>query len=355
MSTAPVTVTEPARDQTSALPWSAAKQIAFRFFSLYLVLDALGGQIAPSLLPIPHVHIPSLAQLAPMKAAFTWTAVHVFSIRNALVYVSGSGDKTFDWVLLFCILVLAVVGTVLWTALDRKRSEYVRLYGWVSLFLRFGLASQMIIYGLVKVVPLQMPFPPLVRLLERYGNFSIMAVLWSSVGASPCYEIFVGFAELIAGVLLVVPPLCTIGLLICLVDSIDVFALNMTYDVPVKQFSFHLIVLTGFLLAPQARRLMDLLILNRAVQPIQSAPLFQSPRANRIAVWVQCAFGLFLVLGNCDGLRQRWFQYGGGHPRPNFYGIWNVQAMTYDGKVRLLSLLQIESCGVALYLTCQAT
>lgn len=123
MSTAPVALTELARDETSLLPWSAAKGIAFRFFSLYLVLYALGGQIAPSLLPIPHVQRPALAQLAPTKAAVTWTAVHVFSIRTPLVHVSGSGDKTFDWVLLFYILVLAVLEPCSGQRCIEKRSE----------------------------------------------------------------------------------------------------------------------------------------------------------------------------------------------------------------------------------------
>ena len=110
----------------------------------------------------------------------------------------------------------------------------------------------MISYGMDKAVPLQMPSPSLARLLEPYGNFSPMGVLWASVGASRSYEILVGFAELAGGVLLFVPRTATLGALICLFDTLQIFTLNMTYDIPVKLFAFHLIVLSLFLVAPQS-------------------------------------------------------------------------------------------------------
>src|SRR3954468_8560629 len=156
---------------------------------------------------------------------------------------------------------------------------------------------------------------------ERYGNFSPMGVLWASVGASRPYEIFVGSAELLAGLLLILPSTSTLGLSLRLVDLIEVFALNMTYDVPVKLFSFHLIVLTCFLLAPRTGRLADLLIFNRMVEPSRPQRLFTGDLANVAAVWAQCTFGLLLVLGHANGLRENWSKFGGNHPKSTFYGI----------------------------------
>src|SRR4026208_2091617 len=99
----------------------------------------------------------------------------------------------------------------------------------------------MVAYGMIKAIPLQMPAPGLTRLLEPFGNFSPMGVLWYSVGASRPYEIFAGCAELAAGILICIPRTATLGALICLADAIQIFTLNMSYDVPVKLFSFHLI------------------------------------------------------------------------------------------------------------------
>ena len=72
---------------------------------------------------------------------------------------SGSGDKTFDWVLSFCLIVMSALATAVWSLLDRKRANYARLAKWFRIFLRFALAGQMLTYGFVKAVPLQMPFP----------------------------------------------------------------------------------------------------------------------------------------------------------------------------------------------------
>ena len=45
-----------------------------------------------------------------------------------------------------------------------------------------------------------------------------------------------------------------LGALIALCDMTHVFMLNMTYDVPVKLFSFHLMLMALFLLAPDFQR-----------------------------------------------------------------------------------------------------
>ena len=57
----------------------------------------------------------------------------------------------------FCLLVIAVLATGVWSPLDRRRENYVGLHNWFWLFVRFALAGQMINYGMFKVIPLQMP------------------------------------------------------------------------------------------------------------------------------------------------------------------------------------------------------
>ena len=128
-----------------------------------------------------------------------------------------------------------------------------------------------------------------------------MGVLWASIGASPAYEIFAGCAEMLGGILLILPRTTMLGALICLADMTQVFMLNMTYDVPVKLFSFHLILLSLFLLAPDIKRLLDLFFFNRPVQPSTQFPLFATPRANRMAVVAQIVFGVLLMGMNAYG------------------------------------------------------
>ena len=325
----------PQQESTPKEHWGLGVRIAFRFCVTYFTLFGLSNQILGGLFVIPKLNIPELSALWPLRPITFWTAAHIFRIKHDLVYTgSGSGDKTFDWVLAFCLLVISAAVTLVWSMLDRRRENYVTFHKWFRLAMRFMLASEMFLYGLAKAVPLQMPFPYLTRLLEPYGNFSPMAVLWSSIGASPSYEIFAGCAEMLGGILLLAPRTATLGALVCLADMIQVFMLNMTYDVPVKLFSFHLVLFSLFLLAPDIRRLLTFFFTDRTVAPARSTALFRTARANRIAVILQVVFGTYLIGVGIYGAIDGWHQYGGGRPKSALYGIWNVDEMTVDGQLR---------------------
>src|ERR1700722_16009540 len=256
--------------------WSLGLRVAFRFCFIYFGLFCFSNQIFGNLLSIPKVDIPDPSTLWPMRQITFWTAAHIFHIKFPLVYSdSGSGDKTFDWVLAFWMLVVALA-TAIWSVLDRRRENYVTLHKWFRLFIRFALASQLVTYGIDKVIPLQMPFPWLTRLVTPFGTFSPMGVLWSSIGASPAYETFAGSAEILGAILLISPWTTTLGALVCAADMTQVFMLNMTYDVPVKLFSFHLLLMASFLLAPEFKRLADFFFRNRAVAPSTQPQLFRT-------------------------------------------------------------------------------
>jgi uncharacterized membrane protein YphA (DoxX/SURF4 family) len=315
--------------------WKLATLVAFRFCFTYFTLFSISNQIFGGLFLIPKVDIPDPGTLWPMRQITFWTAAHVFRVTHELVYKdSGSGDKTFDWVQAFCLLVIALIITAVWSLLDRRRENYAAMYKWFRLFIRFVLASEMFLYGFDKIIPLQMPFPYLTRFVEPYGNFAPMSVLWWSIGSSPAYEIFAGSAEVLGGLLLLLPVTVTLGALVCLMDMIQVFMLNMTYDVPVKLFSFHLILLALFLLAPDFARLVNFFLRNRPAVPGRQWNLFRAQRANRIALAAQVVFGAYLVGANIYQGVQSWHEYGGGRPKSALYGIWNFDQIAIDGAVR---------------------
>ena len=170
----------------------------------------LGGLL---ILPFDNVNLPSLGPTGAMKAWCRGLATHIFTVApGAFVTVNtGSGDKIIDWAHAFCLLVFAAAGTAAWSALDRRRPHYERLHRWFTIFLRFSVASTMVGYGMVKAFPLQMPAPSLQRLVEPYGDFSPMGVLWFSIGASFPYERFAGCMELLGAVLLFIPSLAVLA------------------------------------------------------------------------------------------------------------------------------------------------
>ena len=75
---------------------------------------------------------------------------------------------------------------------------------------------------MVKWIPLQMPAPGLQRLLEPYGNFSPMGVLWFFIGASKGYEMFAGGMEVASAILLFIPMLATLGAMVSFGTAVQI-------------------------------------------------------------------------------------------------------------------------------------
>jgi hypothetical protein len=113
---------------TSSSVWLPATRVAFRFCLVYLGLYILTTQMMlGTLIPLPAGELPELGTLPPFRTVVTWVANHLFGVTSSLVVTgSGSGDKTFDWVQVFCFLAIAIAATTTWTLLDRKRKNY----GW---------------------------------------------------------------------------------------------------------------------------------------------------------------------------------------------------------------------------------
>ena len=314
-------------DEQPASVWHPATRVAFRFCCVYFSLYILTTQMLPGLTLI----LPDFGSRTPMKQLTVWVGTHILGFTTISTQISGSGDRAFNWSHAFTLLLIATASTAVWSFVARGRPNHERAFAWFRLFLRLAVATTFFSYGFAKAFPTQMPILALQRLVEPFGNFSPMGVLWYSVGASPAYEIATGCAEVLAGVLLFVPRLTVLGALVALMDSTMIFLLNMTYDVPVKLFSFHLVLMAMVLLAPSARRLFDLLILHRAATVRPEPPLSTSPVAQRRIVVAQVVFGALLFAMHLWQGSQGWRMFGGGAPKSPLYGIWEVRQMTVDG------------------------
>jgi hypothetical protein len=287
------------------------------------------------LLVIPGLSFPPLQSLPPLRNIILWFGAHVFGIVQPIPYrLTGSGDRTFDWLHVFTLLFVAMLSTVVWRAVAKDRTDHTKLFARFRPFLRLALGTTMLSYGMIKAIPLQMPIGTLTKLVEPFGNFSPMGVLWFSIGASPAYEIFVGLAEVCGGILVLIPRTAPLGVLMCMMNTIAVFTLNMTYDVPVKLFSFHLVVMSAFLAAPNAPRLFDFFIRGRPSRVRAEPPLGATPGSRRGFRNVQIAYATWVLLSLAVTSSLSWKRSGGGAPKAPLYGIWTVEEMIVDGQPR---------------------
>ncbi len=308
--------------------WSNVHCFAFRFAFVYLVLYNL---------PFPLGAIPHTESLAEWYNSFwhkvvPWLGTHALHLKTKItIFTNGSGDTTYDYVLILCFLAIALVAAIFWTFLDRSRPNYERLNQWLLLYVRVSVGSAMLSYGAAKVFQQQFGDPHWYELLRPLGENSRQGLLWIFMGSSHGYRYFTAFVELLGGILLFVPRLRTLGALIGVAAFTNVFALNISYNVPVKMAALHLLLMSIILLLPDARRLVNVVLLNRSTIPDDSPALFRQRRQNAVALALQVLLGLFLAGPYL--YQARAYEAQEVAARPPFYGIWNVEEFAFDGRV----------------------
>jgi hypothetical protein len=300
--------------------WTPARRVAFRFGVVYLTLFGLATQISGSLIANPWFAYRGMGRLWPMREITHWVGRAVFGITVPLDDVSG-GETLFFWIQWFWLIAASVVIAAIWTLASTRRS-YATWLPRIRLAVRLVLAASLLEYGMTKVIPTQFPAPPLTALVTPVGEMTLSAVLWTTIGSAPAYQIITGCVEVLAGVLLILPWTVTLGALIGLLSLLQVLLLNLTFDIGVKLVTTHLIVLAVILLAPAARGM--------AVWPRFRAEPFTSARA----IGGQLLFAAYL-LGVLTYINLNFWQVaGGGRPQSVLYGIWNVERLLVDGQDR---------------------
>jgi uncharacterized membrane protein YphA (DoxX/SURF4 family) len=327
----------------AAPAWSLAQRIAFRFVFCYLLLYNVPFPLyLLDVLPIPGLG-------AGLGAAFTayfkfwnvvvlWTGAHVLHLAHPIQNLrgkTGSGDTTYDWVKLLCFVAFAALATLLWTlaTLRGKAREHRRLHEWLRIYVRYALGTILLSYGWSKVIKNQFPFPSQDRLLEPIGQASPMGLLWTFMGVSTPYTVFAGAMEVLGGMLLFFRRTTTLGALVTITVMTNVFMLNMCYDVPVKQYSLHLLLMAVFLLVPDLGRLANVLVLHRPTEPASLAPPW-SARWARIGGMSLCILYLgYVVFTDVQGSLEMQSQFGPGtKPKATIYGAFEVEEFVRNGQ-----------------------
>jgi hypothetical protein len=273
--------------------WRVSERILFRIAFCYILIyymPSVLGVIPGSSLPIRWY-----SDIWNLIAA-TVSHVSLDSIES-LSRSTGSGDTALAYIRQAAMLAIALSAAAGWSGLDRRRPSYVCLNGWLRVFARFALAFTLASYALAKIIPTQFIQLSDRQLAETYGQSSPMALLWNFMGFSTAYTVFAGCSELLPAILLVFRRTALLGSLLSFAVLMNVVALNFCYDVPVKLLSLNLLVLSAFLLLPEARRLLRIFVFNLPVSPSNlREPWLGNQRTRRIALSLKIVvLGIFLT------------------------------------------------------------
>ncbi|WP_146190973.1 DoxX family protein [Sphingobacterium athyrii] len=302
--------------------WSPSKKFIFRFsfifiFSFLFVFNngafPIFGYISKPLTDLMHWLTPWFAKTI-LRYHYDYT-----------IFINGSGDTSYGWISLLLLLIIASAGTIIWSLFDAKRPNYETLYYWLTTAIRYYIALMLINYGVFKVMHLQMRPPSLVQLMQPLGEYTPMGLAWTFIGFSKGYNILIGIAEILSGLLLF-RKMVVLGALVTIVTSINIMSINYFYDVPVKMVSTALFLLSLFLLLPFVQTLFSIFIKGRPAQ----LTTIQQPRFNKawkrkglviVKILLLTVFGVQQVIGIFKTLEQMNAYY----KKSPLYGIYHFE------------------------------
>ncbi|HEY4380328.1 MAG TPA: hypothetical protein VGN01_08275 [Acidobacteriaceae bacterium] len=300
-ATAPTSLPEDAATHR----WSPATRIAFRFAFCYFGLYCLcnGNATIWQTIPVVGNNIQDIfARVFSLPAQFL--AGHLFHVPppGDHFHPTGSGDTAIIWICVLLLLVVSFFATILWSVLDRRRPHYQTLAAWLRFLIRLTLGFGMVTYGIDKVFPLQMSPPTIAALSEPLGMHSPMSLLWNFIGLNPLYEMICGGAELLAGVLLLFRRTALAGAIFTAFVVFNVLAYNLFFDVPVKLYAGHLLLLSLFVILPDARALFRFFWQHQPAAPTGVwVPPASRTAFRRATVAVEIVFAALAIGGDALG------------------------------------------------------
>jgi hypothetical protein len=278
---------------TPPAPWSSATRLGFRiaflYFFCFIFFDSNGTLFQA--FPVVGGWIQDKLNW-PFNHLSEFTGQHLFHLTGIAAHwhPSESGDTTMNWIQNGLLFTFALAGGILWTVIahlrNSRRIEYRTLNAWLRFVLRLTCGMFMVIYGLVKVFPFQMPPPSIAILNEPAGNMAPMTFLWNLIGLNPVYEIICGSAEVLGGILLFYRRTSLAGALFSTFVVSNVVIYNFCYDVPVKLFAVNLLLGCVFLALPDALSLCRFFWTHKPAAPTAAWVPPANRRAGRIAILV---------------------------------------------------------------------
>ncbi len=261
---------------TTRTPWNTTESVVFRFFLIYLVL-----QIVPW---TPGFY----------RQLFSVSLLHLhyqdlFNLMHYSAQIVPGENQPVNWLIITGISLVATIG---WSVARREPVNYDRLYYWLRVLVRYRLAIAVLGYGLLKLYPLQSPYPSLSNLNTPYGDFTRWKLFSITLGIVPSYETVLGGVEIVAALLLFFRKTASIGALIVTIFLGNVFMSNLAYEGGEGLYSLLLISFALFVLAYDVNRIVRLLVLQQPTAPNTFKPLFKKG----LAQWRVIAKAAFILL-----------------------------------------------------------
>ncbi len=255
------------------------------------------------------------------------TGVFKLSLKNSAV----SSDSGSMYVLVFVLLILSLLLSLLFQLFPKWKLYKGRIFYFLYILFCYYLVLILLKYGLDKVFKSQFYLPEPNTLYTPLGQVDKDLLYWTSMGTSRFYNIFMGMAEVLAGILIFFKRTRMAGLLIAAGILLQVVLINFGFDISVKLYSLFLFTLSLYLLNPFYKKLWRFFFTskdsnagNRQSDPVLTGHRFAS-------VLLKCFIGgLILLESFYPYLRSNNFNDDTAK-RPYLHGAYEVKEFVSGG------------------------
>lgn len=319
------------READSRKPWTKTQKIAFRIGFLYMLLLCI---------PLYAKFYEELFSLKFSKITYhDFQAIVAFWPPQIVTILSEEGVfGLLNYINLILTFGIAVVGGLIWTALDKKSTQYSKLYYWIRVLARYRLAYGMVGWGLKKAFPMQMVFPTVGMLNTPFIDMAEKKLYWSHVGVSFWYTVFLGFAEIVPGLLLLNRKTSPLGAALAAVVTFNICIANHAYDAGVAVPAAYFAIIGIFVVWYDLPKIWNLLVRERDIQPYRYNPVFTEGWEKKLVFGIKWTFN-FLFVPVAAALWAYGFFFGNNYNIPSTPGLagtkgyYNVTEFRLNGKI----------------------
>jgi hypothetical protein len=260
--------------------WDPSKKLLFRFLFIYFFLYCFPFPLDAFdfLAPVAKPYYNFIDWLIPTIGK-NWFHLHA---HVAFPTFDKVDDSFYGLVFIYFTLILSAIGALAWSLFDRRRNNYEKLFQWLKLYLQYFLAAYLFGYGFVKIFPSQFEAITTSRLTMTVGDQSPMLLAWNFMGYSTTLMKLNGWAEVLAGLLLLFRRTATPGAILSAAIFGFVVSMDFTFNVPVRLLASHLLIISIFLILCDRRRLVNVFILNKPTKPVVYVSLINHPTWQKI-------------------------------------------------------------------------
>jgi hypothetical protein len=312
-------------------PWKNYQKIAFRIAFLYFFFLCI---------PTYPAFYERLFSLRFSKITYNdFQEIVAFWPPQLVTIESEEGVfGIYNYINLILVFVADVIGGTIWSLADRRSTQYNKLYYWVRVLARYRLAYGMIGWGLKKAFPMQMVYPTVGMLNTPFVDMAEKKLYWSHVGVSFGYTVFLGFAEIIPGLLLLHRKTSVLGAALAAVVTFNICIANHAYDAGVAVPAAYFALIGIFIAWYDLPKIWSLLVKEKDIQPYRYYPDLSGKWQRWVRGGLKTVFN-FLFVFVAAALWAYGFFNGNNYNIPSTPGIagargyYNVTEFRLNGKL----------------------